>query len=170
MTTAQPADDTPWGAADLQLLATIRHHDLGLRSVLCTLARHGVALRQAQPKRAQAWLDELAAHPLYKGGQFLFDLLEWEDFMLDSEAPPTLDGPALQHALARLTDSLRAISAGLGGQATSTGPAAVDTGFGGMVDELPALRSSFYLYQDAVLGALGLLTQHPPAPVRPPSP
>ena len=169
MTTAQPADDAALGAADLQLLAAIRHHDLGLRSVLCTLARHGVALRQAQPTRAQAWLDELAAHPLYKGGQFLFDLLEWEDFMLDGEAPPTLDGPALQHALARLTDSLHAISAGLGGQVPSAGPAAVDSEFGGAVGELPALRSSFYLYQDVVLGALGLLTRRGATPVRPPS-
>ena len=34
-------------------------------------------------------------HPYYKGGQFLFDLLEWEDFMLDGEPPPLLDEAAL---------------------------------------------------------------------------
>jgi hypothetical protein len=159
MTPTQQADDAAFGAVDLQLLAAIRRHDLGLRSVLCTLARHGVVLRQAQPTRAQAWLDELAVHPLYKGGQFLFDLLEWEDFMLDGEAPPALDGPALQHALARLTDSLHAISAGLGGPVPSAVPTTVDPGFGSTGGELPALRSSFYLYQDVVLGAVRLLTQ-----------
>ena len=144
------------GAADFQLLSAIRRHDLGLRTVLCTLARHGVALRRDQPARAQTWLDELAPHPMFKGGQFLFDLLEWEDFMLDGPAPPTLDGPALQLALARLTDSLRALSAALGGQPA---PATVTADVPGAGLELPELESSFYMYPDVVLGVLALLTQ-----------
>ena len=89
-------------------------------------------------------------------GQFLFDLLEWEDFMLDGPAPPTLDGPALQLALARLTDSLRALSAALGGQPA---PATVTADVPGAGLELPELESSFYMYPDVVLGVLALLTQ-----------
>jgi uncharacterized repeat protein (TIGR01451 family) len=62
----------------------------GLRAVLCTLARRGVAIRQDDPQRARHILDALASWPFYKGGQFLFDLLEWEDFMIDGEPPPVL--------------------------------------------------------------------------------
>ncbi|NUS66147.1 MAG: hypothetical protein HOQ46_21175 [Saccharothrix sp.] len=61
-----------------------------LREVLCTLARRGVAIRQDDPRRARQILDALAPWPFYKGGQFLFDLLEWEDFMIDGEPPPIL--------------------------------------------------------------------------------
>ncbi|PSL51898.1 putative repeat protein (TIGR01451 family) [Saccharothrix carnea] len=61
-----------------------------LREVLCTLARRGAAIRQDDPQRARQILDALAPWPFYKGGQFLFDLLEWEDFMIDGEPPPIL--------------------------------------------------------------------------------
>ncbi|MFE9749005.1 hypothetical protein ACFYOT_29205 [Saccharothrix saharensis] len=61
-----------------------------LREVLCTLARRGGAIRQDEPQRARQILDALAPWPFYKGGQFLFDLLEWEDFMIDGEPPPIL--------------------------------------------------------------------------------
>lgn len=61
-----------------------------LREVLCTLARRGAAIRQDDPQRARQILDALAPWPFYKGGQFLFDLLEWEDFMIDGEPPATM--------------------------------------------------------------------------------
>ncbi|RKT53714.1 lectin-like domain-containing protein [Saccharothrix australiensis] len=75
---------------DLATLGFVHQANLRLRAVLCTLARRGVALRQAEPERARQILDALAPWPLYKGGQFLFDLLEWEDFMVDGEPPPVL--------------------------------------------------------------------------------
>jgi len=39
-------------------------------------------MRRDEPERARGLLEALGVWPLYKGGQFLFDLLEWEDFML----------------------------------------------------------------------------------------
>lgn len=157
MSTPPSAPEAGFVATDLQLLAAIRQQDLGLRAVLCTLARHGVALRRDQPERATAWLDELAPHPLFKGGQFLFDLLEWEDFMLHGDAVPPLDGAALQLALERLRAVLCAISAGSSAQVPEPKPAPGDIRGSGAGRELPALQSSFYLYHDVVLGALALL-------------
>ncbi len=158
---APPAGPPPAGAgfapADLLLLATLRRHDQALRAVLCTLARHGVALRRDAPGRSAAWLDALSAHPVFKGGQFLFDLLEWEDFMLDGDAPPALDGPAVQQALDRLAAGLRSLAAGLGAPAGV--PLTIDidaTAAPGHA--LPALEAGFYLYHDVVLGALALCT------------
>ena len=72
-----PSASAGFVPADLLLLATLRRHDQALRAVLCTLARHGVALRRDAPGRSAAWLDALSVHPVFKGGQFLFDLLEW---------------------------------------------------------------------------------------------
>jgi hypothetical protein len=51
--------------------------------VLCTLARRGGHVRETDPARARQILDELSRSPLYRGGQFLFDLLELEDFMVN---------------------------------------------------------------------------------------
>jgi uncharacterized repeat protein (TIGR01451 family) len=73
---------------DRTTLDFLQDHNTRLRSVLCTLARRGVAIRQDEPDRAGQILDALAPWPFYKGGQFLFDLLEWEDFMLDGDPPP----------------------------------------------------------------------------------
>ncbi len=148
---------TAFGPADLKLLSAIRTQDAGLRALLCTLARHGVAMRTQAPERAARWLDELSVHPLYKGGQFLFDLLEWEDFMLDGPAPEVLDANAARVALDRVAVALRALAAG-------TDPAAFE---GVAIDPmaslrpaaLPALEAGFYLYQDVVLGALALITE-----------
>jgi hypothetical protein len=97
---------------------------------------------------------------MFKGGQFLFDLLEWEDFMLDGDAPPLLHGPALQQALQRLTATLRGISAGLGSPMPDAGTVNLDAASAGAVPELPALHSSHYLFHDVVLGALALITPH----------
>lgn len=148
---SQPDASSPpyrFGPADRQLLSAIRRHDQGLRALLCTLARYGVRLRRQQPARACAWLDELAGHPVFKGGQFLFDLLEWEDFMLDGEPPAALDTAELQQAWARLAGLLQNFGAEL--EAMVLEPALP-------ASDLPALEAGFYLYQDVVLGGLALL-------------
>ena len=155
MTPPPARDDDALGAPDRALMEAIRSHDAGLRALLCTLARHGVAMRRAQPARARAWLDALAPHPYYKGGQFLFDLLEWEDFMLDGEEPPLLDAAAVSRALDRIAQALRAVGAAIDGQATA---AAVEVAAPGAEEALPPLEAGFYLYRDVVLGAVSLLT------------
>jgi hypothetical protein len=102
-----------------------------MRAVLCTLARRGVLVRRTQPERAQALLDALAPWPPYKAGQFLFDLMEWEDFMTDGPPPPPLP---LERAAAVLdlpvrwlrdgfTAPFRGVREGLG---LGTEPTAVD--------------------------------------------
>jgi len=150
-----------FGPGDLRLLDAIRLHDRSLRALLCTVARHGVALRLAAPTRAQAWLDQLASHPYFKGGQFLFDLLEWEDFMLDGDAPPLLDADAARIALDRIAQGLRSIAAAIDGEQVA---AALATIHGGLAhEELPPLESGFYLFHDVVLGAIALVAGRPGA-------
>lgn len=140
--------------ADLRLLAALQQHNAALRAVLCTLARRGAGLRRDDPVRAATWLDTLAVHPYYKGGQFLFDLLEWEDFMLDGDAPPLLDEAALAAALGRLADMLRAAGQAIGQPAEPWIQAAAEptaTPSAGPAD-LPPLNGSLYLFPDVVLG------------------
>ncbi|WP_051866268.1 hypothetical protein [Streptomyces griseus] len=119
------------------------------RAALCTLARHGAALRRDDADRARHLLDTLAPWPPYKAGQFLFDLMEWEDFMLDGDPPPPLPlGEAidtvglpltwLRTAAARVSDAFD------GEWVAPAAPAAED---------LPQLESGRYLYQDVTLGA-----------------
>jgi hypothetical protein len=140
---------------DLDLYADLRAGNAWLRSVLTTLARRGVAFRRDHPERAQAWLDTLATFPYYKAGQFLFDLLEWEDFMLDEPAT-TLETALDPQAMRRLSALMRAIKAHVDGAAELT-PATsepellvtVATG------DLPPLEPGFYLFPDVVLGILG---------------
>lgn len=145
-----------FGPVDLKLLAAIRTQDAGLRALLCTLARHGVALRTGAPERAARWLDELSVHPFYKGGQFLFDLLEWEDFMLDGPAPELLDANAARVALDRMSAALRALA---GAEQPASEGVAIDPMASLRPAALPALEAGFYLYQDVVLGALALITE-----------
>jgi hypothetical protein len=177
MTPPPARDDDALGPPDRALIEAIRTHDAGLRALLCTLARHGVAMRRAEPARARAWLDALATHPFYKAGQFLFDLLEWEDFMLDAEAPPLLDAAAALRALDRVAQALRAVGAAIDGQAPEDAEAGVEAGAetgdrasseadaGAMsgvpvaAESLPALEPGFYLYPSVVLGALALVTR-----------
>ncbi|MEU1403975.1 hypothetical protein ABZ471_16655 [Streptomyces sp. NPDC005728] len=73
---------------DAAVLDLVRRGNARTRAVLCTLARHGIAMRREEPERAARLLEVLGVWPVYKGGQFLFDLLEWEDFMLDGDPPP----------------------------------------------------------------------------------
>ncbi|MES9520397.1 hypothetical protein [Streptomyces capoamus] len=87
---ADPAGTGPLTSTDHRAFAFLDHVNSGLRQCLCTLARHGVALRRDAPERARILLDTVRPWPLYKGGQFLFDLMEWEDLMVDGDPPPLM--------------------------------------------------------------------------------
>lgn len=92
-TTPPPADPTavgPLTPTDHRAFAFLGQVNSSLRQCLCTLARHGVALRRDAPERARLLLDTVRPWPLYKGGQFLFDLMEWEDLMVDGDPPPVM--------------------------------------------------------------------------------
>jgi len=86
--TSDAAD--PLTPTDHKAFAFAGQVNSSLRACLCTLARHGVALRRRCPERAAAALALVRPWPLYKGGQFLFDLMEWEDLMVDGEPPPLM--------------------------------------------------------------------------------
>jgi hypothetical protein len=159
--------DDAFGALDRRLLQVIRTQDQALRALLCTLARHGVAFRRSQEPRAARWLDELSVHPIYKGGQFLFDLLEWEDFMLEGPPPPPLDPALAAAALQSLASSLRALGARLEQREPSVeGVDVFASDVLSTAGSLPLLEPGYYLYQDVVLGALALtLARLPPGGV-----
>ena len=145
-----------FGPADLTLMSALAQHNAAVRAVLCTLARRGAALRRDEPARAGAWIDALCVFPYYKGGQFLFDLLEWEDFMLDGEPPPLLDEVALVAMLDQYAKMLRALADAFG-QATKEAPP--QAGAGGAATDLPPLSGSAYLFPDVVLGFVGIATR-----------
>ena len=130
-----------------------------------TLARRGTALRQQSPDRAFELLQLLSPHPFYKGGQFLFDLLEWKILLSTGRR-------RIQSNTILDTDSVRAISGVLRGLKgyldgalprdmnviTSLDPMSfVTTG-----EDLPPLEPGFYLYQDIVLGLLNAVIQRRP--------
>ena len=146
-----------FGPADLKLIAALQQHNAALRVVLCTLARRGAALRRDEPSRAQDWIDTLGPHPYYKGGQFLFDLLEWEDFMLDGEPPPLLDDVALAAVLNQYAQMLRALGAAITKVSVGAVPPPTTTASRGPT--LPPLNGSLYLYPDVVLGLISMLTR-----------
>lgn len=85
-----PAATGALTTTDHRALAFLGRVNTCLRECLCTLARHGVALRRADPERARLLLDTVRPWPFYKGGQFLFDLMEWEDLMVDGDPPPLM--------------------------------------------------------------------------------
>ncbi|MFG2354791.1 hypothetical protein [Streptomyces sp. NPDC048521] len=87
---ADPTATGPLTPTDHRAFAFLGHVNSSLRQCLCTLARHGVALRHHTPERARLLLDTVRPWPLYKGGQFLFDLMEWEDLMVDGDPPPVM--------------------------------------------------------------------------------
>ena len=133
-----------WQAADDALYGQLLDRNQALRAELCTMARIGVAFRKAEPERARLWADRLAPHPMFKAGQFLFDLTEWEDFMLDGPPPAAAaaGAAALFHLVAR--------SLGFSGAAPEPAIAAMD------LADLPALEPGFYLYRDVVLGLVSI--------------
>lgn len=159
-----PADPpAPFTAGDLPLLSALAQHNAVTRAVLCTLARRGAALRRDEPERAQAWIAELCVHPYYKGTQFLFDLLEWEDFMLDGEAPPLLDEAVLVAMLDRAAQVLKGLAAGLDGRPIEVPAVAAQALPSTRERTLPPLAGNAYLFPDVVLGAIALLTSRRPA-------
>ncbi|MFF8592373.1 hypothetical protein ACF061_13145 [Streptomyces sp. NPDC015220] len=87
---ADPGTSGPLSPTDHRAFAFLGQANSRLRQCLCTLARHGVAVRGREPERARLLLDTVRPWPLYKGGQFLFDLMEWEDLMVDGDPPPLL--------------------------------------------------------------------------------
>lgn len=92
-TAPPPADPTATGPltpTDHRAFGFLGQVNSCLRQCLCTLARHGLFLRQREPARARVLLDTVRPWPLYKGGQFLFDLMEWEDLMVHGDPPPLM--------------------------------------------------------------------------------
>ncbi|MFW5942095.1 MAG: hypothetical protein ACOC9X_02065 [bacterium] len=156
---------------EAQLLEAVANGNEWLRAVLCTLARRGVAYRQAAPDKAREILRTLAPLPYYKGGQFLFDLMEWEDFMLDGPPPPIVPTTLDARSLSRLAGLLRAIQQQLDGERSSEG-AGRTAGDDSVVDDdnLPPLEPGLYLYQDVVLGIVASVLRSRPGPVAPEEP
>ena len=142
MTATEPADSagpetdatrtaTVLSEQDRAALSCLAAANDWMRAALCTLARRGVLVRRTQPERAQALLEGLAPWPPYKAGQFLFDLMEWEDFMTDGPPPrllPLERAAAVLDLPARwLRDGLSAPFRGMReGFGLTTGPAAAD--------------------------------------------
>jgi hypothetical protein len=137
---------------DRAVLSLLRALNGLTRSGLCTLARHGAAVRRDDPERAARLAEVLSAWPLFKGGQFLFDLLEWEDFMLDGDPPPLWPAGEAAMVLAGPVAWLRALLPAAG--AAGSEPAATSTESEGR--ELPELRAHFRIYDDVVIGAVTL--------------
>lgn len=159
---------------DLAVLGAAQRGNEWLRAILCTLARRGLAFRHQAPERSAALLAALSRYPFYKAGQFLFDLLEWEDFMLDGPAPSLVPTALDPRALQRLAGLLDQVRLHLDGEASVTpvvSPADITLDSDDL-DSLPPLEPSLYLYQDVVLGVLcsarGLLAAVPRAEETPP--
>lgn len=167
----------PLSPQDRQLLARVAAGNDWLRSVLCTLARHGTMLRHEEPTRAEELIMLLAPWPWFKAGQFLFDLLEWEDFMVDGPPPlalPTVLQPENWQRLDELLGAMRALvdtaqpAAGLQGATVGTVPpglsvAALVARFTSD-DDLPPLEPGLHLYRDVVLGVWATAVMDSPSP------
>jgi hypothetical protein len=153
-----PAPASSKDEEDRALLEWLQRGSGWLRAVTCTLARRGARFRRDEPERARTLLAELSRSPLCKAGQFLFDLLEWEDFMLDGSAPAALSTTLDAAALNRVAGMLRAVQSHLDGAAPAAETpllalyaSATATEADG---ELPPLEGGFYLYHDVLLGIL----------------
>ena len=143
------------GQDEHDLLGLFKAGNEWVRALACTLARRGVAYRLAHPERARAMLDVMSRSPLFKGGQILFDLLEWEDHMIEGP-PPALHPTALAAtALQRLSALLRKVASHLDGSVAASEPMPMPLSVSATVDEnLPALEPGYHLYSDLVLGIL----------------
>jgi hypothetical protein len=156
----------PLRTQDLELLAELGRANEWTRSLLCTLARRGAWLRLHDPERAEALLGAVATWPWYKAGQFVFDLLEWEDFMVDGPHPPEFVGN-IDPAVRRLVRLLRGAAAHLDATLPEWEEEAEGSAHPGPrvpVGELPALEPGFYLYPDVVIGILLSVLGGGPAP------
>ena len=151
---------------DRALLGALTRGNSWMRAILCTLARRGVQFRQASPGRAEQVLESLSTWPPYRAGQFAFDLLEVEDFMLDGEEPPlvpiALDAADLHRIAAALRSFQSRLDARLArepatdarGRTAGDVPAQARAQLITAQDDepLPPLEAGFYLYSDVVLG------------------
>jgi len=124
--------------SDRRLIGFAAARDAELRAGLSTLARFGVSVRRADADRAEALVTAFETHPFTKAGQTLFDLLEWEDFLLDGELAAA-DAAALLKVIEPL-----AARFGL------PIPALPD------LSDLPPLEAGFYLFRDVMIGLLAL--------------
>jgi len=144
----------PLRREDIALLESLRQGGDWLRAIFCTLARRGRAFRGAEPERARALLDALSVYPWYKGGQFLFDLMEWEDFLVDGPPPPLVPTALDAAALSRLAGILEQVKLNLDSSTKQNG-SAIEVSGPLVADEgLPALEPGMYLYDDVVLGVI----------------
>ena len=127
-------DDLP--REDVAILTRLMPLSDTLRASLCTLARLGVMFRRDDDARAARWIEILEPHPFYKLGQVMFDLLEWEDFMLDGDPPNAIPAAVLDFANKLFSEvDLRIDVVSL-------------------PESLPNLETGFYLYRDVVLGLI----------------
>lgn len=152
---AENEEGSPGGMTDEDraLLASVERGNVWLRAASCTLARRGAAFRRDHPDRARAILQALACYPLYKAGQFLFDLTEWEDFMVDGPEPELVPTTLDSRALARLAALLQDIQAHLDGDEGERPPPTAPPAVSATPDrDLPPLEAGFYLYENVVLG------------------
>ena len=150
---------------DIEMLLAVARANDWMRAALHTLARRGTALRQKHPDRAFELLQLLSPHPFYKAGQFLFDLLEWEDFIVDGPPPESIDTVLNTASIEAVGGVLRGLKGYLDGAlprdmsvVNSFDPMA----FVHVEPDLPPLQPGFYLYQDIVLGLLHTVVQRRP--------
>ena len=159
-----PSPDEFLQQEDIAVLESLQSGSQWLRAVLSTLARRGIDFRQKHPTRAKLILDALSTSPFYKSGQFLFDLLEMEDFMLDGPPPEIIPTTLDAATLARLALLFNTIKGHLDGAAE---PLSLDNIKLQLVpgaasqENLPPFEAGFYLYQDVVLGLVRSITTKP---------
>ena len=158
--TGPTAGEDTLGDADRAVLARIDEGNTWLRAVLCTLARRGTLLRQEEPERAAPLLEALSRWPWFKGGQFLFDLMEWEDFMVDGPPPPLVASVLGSGSVRRIASALAGTRALLDDAAARAFDDArrayeqLTVDIAAAEEHLPALQPGLYLYRDVVLGVV----------------
>ncbi|WP_024804522.1 hypothetical protein [Nocardia sp. BMG51109] len=105
--TRSAGGDEPDRRGDDDLIALLGESNDWLRGFLCTLARRGAGFRRRHPARAARLIDTVSRWPVVKGGQFLFDLMEWEDFMIDGSPPPITSSALTGASWVRIAKLLR---------------------------------------------------------------
>ncbi len=157
MNAKSPPDEQDMHPEDKAILQSIRRGNDWLRAVLCTIARRGVVFRNTQPTRSKQILDILSTLPLYKAGQFLFDLMEWEDFMVNgpppAPVPTTLDAKTFE----KISTFLLSIKSHLDSSVDTDVLKDLEVNIASISledEELPPMEPGFYLYQDVIIGLI----------------